>query len=220
MLKKISEDSRAKILLEFTKYLLMHSGYGELAELREIIREEETEHGKELRTNRGKIRGIIREKEREIKKIEKQGISEEIGKEMGMREKVVIPIRIKPRVLRIPEPRLPTRLQYLKPTPHPVEIGLGKLNPFINDPIVRRIECNGPGEKVVVMVPMPRYTSVILNKEEIDEIIRIFEQKSKIPASEGIYRVVVGKFVFSAIISDVIGSKFTINKLNYAPVFR
>ena len=218
MLKSIPKESKAAILLEFTKYLLVHSGYGELAELKEIIKEEEIEHKIEPKANRETIKEIIREKEREISEVKKHGISEEIGRELGVRPR--IPIRVKPRVLRIPEPRLPMRLQYLKPTPHPVEIDLGKLNPFIMDPIVRRIECNGPGERVAVMVPMPKYTDIILSKEEIDEIIKVFEQKSKIPASEGIYRVVVGKFIFSAIISDVIGSKFSINKIAYAPVFR
>jgi len=218
MLKSIPKESKAAILLEFTKYLLVHSGYGELAELKEIIKEEEIEHKIEPKANRETIKEIIREKEREISEVKKHGISEEIGRELGVRPR--IPIRVKPRVLRIPEPRLPMRLQYLKPTPHPVEIDLGKLNPFIMDPIVRRIECNGPGERVAVMVPMPKYTDIILSKEEIDEIIKAFEQKSKIPASEGIYRVVVGKFIFSAIISDVIGSKFSINKIAYAPVFR
>jgi type IV secretory pathway ATPase VirB11/archaellum biosynthesis ATPase len=102
---------------------------------------------------------------------------------------------------------------------HHVEIDLGKLNPFISDPVVRRIECNGPGQNIVVMVPMPKYTNIILNKEEIDEIIKIFEKKSKIPASEGIYNIILGKLVFSAIISDVIGSKFSIKKINYAPIY-
>ena len=226
MLKAISAESRARILLEFTKYLLMHSGYGELAELKEVIKEEEYERGykKSQFTAKETIREIIHEKERETKEIRKTikpyGISQEIGKDFGIRQDVIIPIRVRPRVLRIPEPRLPARLQYLKPTPHSVEIDLGKLNPFIMDPIVRRIECNGPGERVTVMIPTPKYTGIILNKEEIDEIINTFAAKSKIPAGEGIYRVVVGKFVFSAIISDVIGSKFTITKLNYTPIFR
>ena len=72
---------------------------------------------------------------------------------------------------------------------------------------------------MVVMVPLPQNTNIILNKEEIEDIIKIFVQKSKIPAGEGIYTVVVGKLIFSAIISDVIGSKFSIKKMNYAPIF-
>ncbi|MEK6830251.1 MAG: hypothetical protein AABY15_09110 [Nanoarchaeota archaeon] len=213
MLNDISKESKALILLEFTKNLLMHSGYGELAELKKIIREEEKDQKKTGTANKEFIKEIIREKE-----VKKQEISAEIGKELEVRE--IIPVRVRPSVLKIPEPKLPIGLQYLKPTPSPIEIGLGKLNPFIKDPVVRRIECNGPGERIVVMVPLEKYADIILNKEEIDEIIKTFERQSKIPVTEGIYRVVVGKLIFSAIVSDVIGSKFVINKMNYAPVFR
>ncbi len=226
MLNIISKESKALILLEFTRQLLMHSSYGEVEELREIINEDTTKQKKLPNineVNKETIREIIREKEKGIKKIEKQEIfNPNIGKNLGKDFETGtsrIPIRIRPRVLRIPEIRLPERLQYLRPVPHSVEIDLGKLNAFIQDPIVRRIECNGPGENMVVMVPLPQNTNIILNKEEIEDIIKIFVQKSKIPAGEGIYTVVVGKLIFSAIISDVIGSKFSIKKMNYAPIF-
>jgi hypothetical protein len=218
MLKDISKESRAVIFIEFTKSLLMHSGYGELAELKQIIREEEKDNKKIGSSNKEIIKGIIKEKENEIKEIKKQEMRDDIGKELE--EKEIIPVRVRPRVLKIPETRLPERLQYLKPTFQNIEIELGKLNPLIKDPVIRRIECNGPGEKIAVMVPLQKFTDIILNKEEIDEIIKTFERMSKIPATEGIYRVVVGKLIFSAIVSDVIGSKFSINKMNYANVFK
>ncbi len=223
MLKDISVESKAMILLEFTKELLMHSGYGEMAELKNAIREEEKEHvlvKSKVKENTQPfiIKNLVREKEKSLTEIGTHGVKDEIGKQFLERPR--IPVRIKPRVLRIPESRLPERLQYLKPTIQNVEIDLGKLNPFLQDPIVRRIECNGPGERIVVMVPLPKYTDIILNREEIAEIIQAFEKKSKIPATEGIYKVVVGKFIISAIISEVIGSKFSISKMTYAPVFR
>ncbi|OGJ13019.1 hypothetical protein A3K62_00525 [Candidatus Pacearchaeota archaeon RBG_16_35_8] len=223
MLKQISKTDKALILLEFTKYLLMHSGAGELAKLKNILWQEEKESAKghpiTKQVNNEIIKEIITEKERGdgffIKKREKDEIifEKNLGQEFKTRS--TIPKMRRPLVLRIPEPRLPPNLQYLKPTPHNVEIDLGKLNSLVQDPVVRRIECNGPGEYVVAMVPTPRYTNTILNKEEIEEIIKAFEKKSRIPAHEGIYNVVVGKLVFSAIISDVIGSKFSINKMAY-----
>ena len=218
MLQNISKESKALILLEFTKGLLMHSGYGELSELKKIISEEEREHKGEPKANREFVREIIKEKEKDFKNVVAPNIKDEIGRELA--ERLRIPVRIRPRVLRIPESRLPERLQYLKPSFQNIEIDLGKLNSLIQDPVVRVIECNGPGERIVVRVPSPKYTDIILNKEEIDEIVQIFEKRSRIPATEGIYRVVVGKFIFSAIISEVLGSKFSINKITYAPIFR
>jgi len=231
MLNKISKESKALILLEFTRALLKNSTYGNIAELNEIIKEQESEKGIKIgeKRNKEEIKEKIREQEKiiieeqrtEITKTEKKEIAKEMGKELELNIiNPPIPTIIKPRVLRIPEPRLPLQFQYLKPTANPIEINLGKLNPFLQDPVVRRIECNGPGERLVVMVPIPKYTEIILDKSEIDDIIKIFEEKSKIPAIEGIYNVAVGKYLFSAIISNVIGSKFSISKINYTPIFR
>lgn len=216
MLKQITDKERALIILEFTKSLLVHSGYGEVEKLKKILTEESSE--KEKKPVPVIVKEIIAEQEKPIKKIGPGEIALEIGKEIETKP-IIRPVAVRPRVLRIPEQRLPSQFQYLKPTFYNVEVDLGKLNPFLEDPIVRKIECNGPGEHIVVMVPMPKYTNIVLSKEEIDEIIKTFEEKSKIPKEEGIYNVVVGKLVFSAIISDVIGSKFSIKKMNYAPVF-
>jgi hypothetical protein len=65
-------------------------------------------------------------------------------------------------------------------------------------------------------------TGIVLSKDEIDEIINKFSEASKIPLGEGVFRVAVGKLVFSAIVSDVVSSKFIIKKLLYpsAPGYR
>ena len=95
-----------------------------------------------------------------------------------------------------------------------------KLNPLIKDPAVRTIEVN-PDEKVIVTGTMgTKPTSIILSKEDIDKIIKKFSETAKIPVYEGIFRVVVGKLILSAIISDVVGSKFIIKKMMYSPRFR
>jgi len=108
---------------------------------------------------------------------------------------------------------LPPHLGYLKPIPTNVEIDLGKLNPLIKDSAVRILEVN-PEEKVRVTGTMgTRVTGIILTKEEIDGIIEKFAIASKIPVEEGIYRVVVGKLIMAAIISEVIGSRFIIRKI-------
>lgn len=127
---------------------------------------------------------------------------------------ITLPRRIIPNVLRIPEPRLPEAFSYLKPLPTSINIELGKLNPLIKDSNVRIIECNGPDENIIVEGNMGRKpTGIILNQEEINEVINNFSEKTKIPISTGIYRVVIGKFLFLAIISEVVSSKFIIRKM-------
>lgn len=228
MLKQITQKEKALILLEFTKSLLAHSSAGEVAKLKSLLLQEESDRQKpqlHAPITPEKIREMVHEKERHeerkepepglhIEKREKDEIIFSKPIEFPKPKPIMAPL-MRPAVLRIPEPRLPPNLQYLKPTPHAVDIDIGKLNPFIQDPTVRKIDCNGPGEYITVMVPAPKFTNIILSKEEIDEVIQAFEKKSKIPAHEGIYNVVLGRLMFSAIISDVVGSKFSIKKMPY-----
>lgn len=123
-------------------------------------------------------------------------------------------------LLQIHEPRLPLTVRYLRPVPTSKKVDIGKLNTLVRDPLVRIIECNGPNEKIVVIGTMGRKnTKIILNKEEIENIIRKFSEAAKIPVHEGIFKVVVGRMILNAIVSEVIGSKFIIRKMPGSPVY-
>lgn len=116
--------------------------------------------------------------------------------------------------LSIQHPPLPPNLQYLTPIPTNVEIHLGKLEPLGEDPNIRSIECNGPDEIIYVRGNMGRKpTNFTLNRDEIDELLGVFSEASKIPLHEGVFKIVVGKYILSAIISSFVGSKFIINKM-------
>ncbi len=116
--------------------------------------------------------------------------------------------------LYMPESNFPPHLQYLKPIPMNRDIELGKLDPLIEDPMVNIIECHGPEENIMVQGRMGlKKTGIVLDKEEIDIIIQRFSRDTKIPVQEGVYRVVSGRLIFTAIISELVGSKFTIKKM-------
>lgn len=210
---------KAFFLLQFTKELIQHLGAGEVFKLENILKEQTKEKG-------NRIKNIIKEKEKRPKKIEQQ-----LEVQLKEKEKPLFKPLLKPRVirrtfpsiLRIPEPKLPPRLQYLRPTPAPtnIQIDLEKLNPLIKDSMVRDIQCNGPDKNIIVKGAMGvKGTNIILSKEEINQVIKKFSETAKIPLQEGIFRVVVGRLILSAIISDVIGSKFIIKKMMYSPAFR
>ena len=116
--------------------------------------------------------------------------------------------------LRIPEPVLPPQFSYLKPTPSERQIDLGKLNSLIKDPLVKVIECGGPEQNIIVTESSgAKKTSIILSKEEIDGIVEKFSKAAKIPVHEGVFRVVVGRLIFLAITSEIVGSRFIIRKM-------
>jgi len=203
MLDIKSEKLQQFFLLAFTRELIKNSIPEGLVKL-EVQEEVEKESVKE------KVKDIIKEsrtKPLAIKRLET--ITKQAFKPLPKPFVAQRP----PRRLSIPSPRLPQRLQYLKPIPSGIEINLGKIDQFAKDPAVKIIECNGPNENIIVRVPQERQTAVVLTKEEIDEIIRAFAEGSKIPAEEGVFRVAVGRLLLSAIISDVVGTKFIIKKI-------
>lgn len=125
---------------------------------------------------------------------------------------------LQPARIIIPEERLPYHFQYLQPTPTNKDIDLGKLNPLIKDQMVRIIDCPGPDQNVVVTGNMgTKKTGIMLGRDEINEVVEKFSKESKIPANEGVFRVVIGRFIFLAIVSEIIGSRFTLRKMIAAP---
>lgn len=122
-------------------------------------------------------------------------------------------------VIRIPETRLPQQFAYLRPyATTEVELDLGKLNPLLADPAVKVIESNGSDQAIIVKGGMgTKPTNITLSKQEIDQIIQTFSEKSKIPAGEGAVKIALGKYILSAIISEEVGSRFIITKLPPTP---
>ncbi len=206
-----SNDFKKVFLLTFTKELIRHSEKRDILKLQKII---ELKEGGRKKIPASETIVFKKETLGEISKSKIQ-IEARALEKLPLRKSPVRQFtRQVPRQLFIPEPKLPEHLEYLKPIPTPgVEIDLFKINPLIKDSAVRIIEAN-PEERVTVTGTMgTKPTGIILSKEDIDRIINKFSEFSKIPVTEGIYRVVVGNLILSAIISENIGSRFTIKKM-------
>ena len=217
ILKQEFDISRKRfILLQFTKELIRNSGEGEILKLENILKDQSEEKEREIIEGR-KLTKIVEK----IKKPEEEfarSLEFDSFKPLQRSKQVR---RSNLPVLRIPRPKLPPMFQYLKPIPTKIEIDLGKLNPLAKDPLVKSIECNGPNQNIIVEGTMGRKkTQITLNRREIDEVIDKFSKAAKIPVYEGVFRVAVGKFIFSAIISEIISSKFIIRKIVYDSRFR
>lgn len=235
MLRQTSKKFRDFFLLQFTNQLIQHSG-GEVLELEGVLNKGFGEKKKWIKqrvehTLNSENLGSITQ---ELEGSEPQNL---IGREDVLPEPLAVPMHrvdqgfvggkkppqgfarrtLRP-ILRIPEPRFPLRLQYLKPIPTNVEIDIGKLNPLARDPMVEVIECDGPGKSIIVKGAMgSKTTKIILTKEEIEQIVQNFSETAKIPLYEGVFRVVVGRLILLAIISGVVSSKFIIKKMKYFP---
>jgi len=216
MLKQTSKEFRKLFLLEFTKQLINTYAPEDITKLERILKKENKEGTLIQQESKELVKSIVHEKEKELKFLEKEKTP--LRRKPELKRSLDF-LRRRP-VLRIPETRLPQTFQYLKPTPTNTEIDLGKLNVFVQDPLVKVIECNGPDENLIVHGSMgTKPTNIILKKEEIDEIIKKFADAAKIPKDEGIFKAVFGKLTLSAIISETVGSKFVIKKIMYAPKY-
>ena len=201
LLSKTPKDFRKTFLLKLTEQLIRNSAPIEILEIKQ-----KAEDKLEKQELQEKIKSEIKTS---IEPIFTKQISAHLPKSPVARRRNKIIMR----PLIIPEQRLPPQFQYLRPTPTGKEIDLGKLNPLIKDRKVSSIECNGPDTNVIVRIPNSKNTSIILSKEEINDIVQRVSKAAKIPADEGIFKVVVGKLIFSAIISEVVGSRFIIKKM-------
>lgn len=213
LLKQTSIKFRKEFLLRFTEHLIKNSSPVD------IYRLEATLKDKKVPLNKKFISQAIKEKRAEEFKIKKQ--KPILNKIPGNRPRKIMRRPIK-RVLRIPKTRLPKTMQYLKPTPSNINLDLGKLNVLVKDPQIRDIECNGQDTPLIVKGPSigTKTSKIILNKDEIDFVIKKFSEEAKIPIQEGFSKVVVGKMILSAIVSKVTGSRFLIKKMVYQPIFK
>ncbi|MEX0920324.1 MAG: hypothetical protein WDZ69_01945 [Candidatus Pacearchaeota archaeon] len=246
MLKQTSKNFKEFFILEFTKELIRSTDkYQEILikkEVREVLSFHELEkklREKRERKEREKFGEIVHEKLKKDNERINRLKKEEPLQEFAFNKKPIKQRYLKPgktelrkphpqsertkqgisSPLRIPELMLPKTVRHIKPQPLPGEVDLGKLNNLVKDPLVKEIECNGPDTKIIVRGAMGRKsTSIVLTKEEIDRIIKRFSEAGRIPISTGVFKVVYGSLILSAIISEVIDSKFIIKKMPKPPL--
>lgn len=108
-------------------------------------------------------------------------------------------------------------IESIKPEyqPRPQELNLGKLEPILQDPMIQSIECTGPGKNILVnKFGKINVTKIVLTREDINEIITNFSNLAQIPLIDGILKAAVGNLMMSAVTSEIVGSRFILNRIN------
>ena len=227
MFEFVPEEERLQALLGVVKNLIVNSRNAEIFRLTEILNENQIQtNASPTPPSKEEIKEKIKEdiKDRFSRvgptKIKKEHLREDSFKPT-LRKKFVR--RFSPnennfnieRVLKIPKISLPSHLNYIKPVSNELSsVDLGKLNPLIKDRNVVAIETEGENEKVYVTGSMGRKpTNIKLTRAEINEVINRFSEASKIPKMNGMFKVAVGKLIFTAMISDSVSPSFVIEKM-------
>jgi len=118
----------------------------------------------------------------------------------------------KPQIYRAPSMARPNINQPVSNAQSPSS-DYGKITPLLNDPSVSSIECPGEGKPLtIIRSGQMQMTKIVLNKKEIKEILEQISEAAHIPILEGVFRAAVDNFSISAVVSEIIGSKFIIKK--------
>lgn len=203
----LSKDLRNFFLLKFTKELIFFSYRDEnikdlnaLLEYQENLKKQKIDQ--EVVSKLKKDQKIIEEqKNLEYEKSKKILPKNEIPKK---REKLIIP-RIKPTPIRqrFVFPKIPERLRGIAPVKKRVDIDFKKLNPIVKNPQVNSIECDGPGQNIIIKGSRGiKKSDLVLTKDEIKELIETFSKKSKIPLNNGMNRIALGSFILSGVYNE------------------
>jgi hypothetical protein len=95
-------------------------------------------------------------------------------------------------------------------------ISFGKLTPLIQNPTISMIECPGPFKNIIFRTyNIRKSSSIILSKEEMQDIVLQFSRTAKIPIIEGLFRAWIDKFLVSAIVTNKQAANFIIQKVIY-----
>ena len=95
------------------------------------------------------------------------------------------------------------------------KINLGKVTQFLLDPTVLSVECPGPNRNILVNRSGIMQTSgTSLTKEEIDNLLKEISNKTRIPIVEGLFKTAFQDLVLTAVVSNFVGSRFVIQKIN------
>jgi len=110
----------------------------------------------------------------------------------------------------------PSKILPTEETQAEVPPAMRKINALLSDRLVSSVECQGPGKPLVIRrAGKIQISGVILNEQEIQEIINYFSEKARIPVVDGMLKAAVENLVISAVVSEVVGSRFIITKQHY-----
>ena len=201
MIETSTKEARGYFLLEFTRQLIKNNKNINVYLLDQVLKEKFPKKQIEIPITKEDIQKKIKQRNKPFRRKENPEILiKELKKTIPTDQNTKRLIRNNKRILKVPEPRLPQRLAYLRPTSTQETLNLPKIQDLVKDPNVKTIEVEGTNQKVIVIGTMGRKsTSIILTKQEIDQILNEFSMISKIPISEGITKIAAGNLTLTSI---------------------
>src|SRR3989344_421672 len=133
-------------------------------------------------------------------------------------------MREKKEMLRLPAPKIrpfpeqsfnKTTSLFQSPSIKHEPINLGKVTQYLLDPSVLSVESQGPDKNLLVnRSGVIQATPTSLTREEIEALIQEISDKTRIPVIPGLFKAAFQDLIISAVVSEFIGTRFLIQKMN------
>lgn len=206
-------ETRLLFLKEFCKELIINSKPPEIPEHEKLIEQElgeSYEIGVPIKIE-VPVGGKKEERAKQVLPLPKPPVSRYRLKPVTIKPQLQIHPQVMPEIKEDTSARFQPQVQ---PQPSPGIIKLEKLNFLVQDPRVTVIECPGPGKFILARTSgQITTTRISLTQEEIQSIINVFSEQAKIPIVSGLFKAAVGNLIITAVISDLVGSRFIITKM-------
>ncbi|MFH1290628.1 MAG: hypothetical protein ABIH92_04430 [Nanoarchaeota archaeon] len=181
--------------------------------------EKKEEDRKKLKALANKLENMLENPQEELEKI-------------NLPELPNVPKKTRPAPIHLPKqrhhlPKPTQKLQVYHPVPLPKQyqppkskpgqvpetINLGKITAPLLDPAVFSIECPGPAKNLLVnRSGTIQTTSIVLSKDEINQLMQTISEKTRIPLISGVFKAAYQDLIITAVVSDFVGTRFMIQK--------
>jgi hypothetical protein len=95
----------------------------------------------------------------------------------------------------------------------PTTPGLSKILPILSQSDVSSLECTSPGKPILInKYGNIQVSNLSLSEAEINQILQEVSQKTRIPIITGVFKAMFDNYLFTAIVSEFVGTRFIIQK--------
>jgi hypothetical protein len=136
--------------------------------------------------------------------------------------KVIQPVRIEPQI----QPKFSKQVAPPVQNIHVILDGYGRLSNLIKDNSISTIEYSGENLPLkITRLGRTQLTNIILSNDEVNSILNYISSRTRIPIENQVFKVSLDNFLFNAVISKEIGTRFLIKKnfqisQDYSEAFR
>jgi len=98
---------------------------------------------------------------------------------------------------------------------------IDRINRIFFDQAIQLLNCPGANKNILITrAGMVQATRMFFSEEEIKEFMRDLSEKTRIPIVPGLVKIMFQNYIITAVVSDILGTKFLIERRQLPQYFR